>query len=59
MDKNSIIMLAKEIVNKFNQELKKKDAEIAALESRIASLEAQMSEVYRTWAKYNCCGYHD
>lgn len=54
-----IITLAKEIVKKFNIELEKKDAEIAALNKRITKLETQMCEVYNAWAKYNCCGRHD
>ena len=54
-----MITLAKEIVKKFNLELEKKDAEIAALNERIGKLEAQMCEVYNAWARYNCCGRHD
>lgn len=59
LDKQSILMLGKEIVRKFNQELEKRDAEIEALKGRVFDLEAQISEVYRAWARYNCCGRHD
>ena len=54
-----MITLAKEIVKKFNIELKQKDAEIAALNERIGKLEAQMREVCNAWGGYNCCGRHD
>ena len=54
-----MIKLTAAIVRKFNIELEKKDAEIAALNERIDKLEAQMCEVYNAWARYNCCGRHD
>lgn len=59
VSKESVLLVAKAIVRKFNQELDKKNAEIAALEARVVNLEEQMNEVYNAWARYNCCGRYD
>lgn len=59
ISKESILFMGKEIIRKFNQELDKKNAEIATLEVRVANLEEQMNEIYNAWARYNCCGRHD
>lgn len=59
VSKESVLLMGKTIIKKFNQELDKKNAEIAALEARVVNLEEQMNEVYNAWARYNCCGRYD
>ena len=59
VSKESVLFMGKEIIRKFNQELDKKNAEIATLEVRVANLEEQMNEIYNAWIRYNCCGRHD